>query len=272
MSKKTYCFKSSKLILMIMVLVFCFTAALVSATEKDNGQMSSKADSHIEKYQFQDSAENEDAPKIPICKDFMANLKALGEPPMVCDRKFHPKFKQFTWPKWEKMNAWENRDLIYQVWEERWKQANDPNYPYAKDLKRALEGSKQYLKQNVDSGNITLSVTSVQSDGKQTDVLQLEENRLYEMCDPTTGPLPNRKYFIFDTLTRKVDFKATEKSIQFGLYGETNIHYGDLFLYNGLPYAAFWDGNSKNGTMVIKGGYNDYCFIEYNSTNKKGEK
>ncbi len=60
--------------------------------------------------------------------------------------------------------------------------------------------------------------------------------------------------------------------MQFGLYGKANEHYADLFLYKGLPYAAFWYGNSESGTMVIKGGFNDYCFIEYKTTNQKGEK
>jgi len=225
-------------------------------------------------YHFQDIAENEDAPNIAVCRDFLANLKALGEPPMVCNRKFHPKFKQFTWPKWTTLDAWENRDLIYQIWEERFKKAYDKNYPYAKDSLRALEDSKKYLKQNVNSGNIALDVTRVQIDGKPTDVLRLEENKLYEVCNPQTisDPFPNRKYYIVDLTNRKVDFKATKASMLFGIHGHPNEHYGDMFLYKGVPYTAFWYGNSKSGMLVVKGGYYDYCFIEYSTTNKKGEK
>jgi hypothetical protein len=300
-----------KLILgmMVLMLAFCFSTLPVLAEKKVNGYISSKADRHIEKYQFQDSAENEDAPKIPICKDFMANLKALGEPPMVCDRKFHPKFKQFTWPKWQKLDAWENRDLIYQIWEARFSYGRgvgnyDGNTPYAKASQFTLEYIERYLKQNIDSGDITLSVTRVQIDGKSTTVLQFMEAKKRIPCTddgcfpcmadgfPSNSPFV-RQHYIVDLSKRKVDFKATKDSVLLSLYGsandgyfkapeesvrsrfqgDANEHYADMFLYQGLPYVAFWYGDSQSGVLLLGSELNNnYCIIEYNATTDKGEK
>ncbi len=261
------------------------------------------------KYQFQDSAEqdSEGALDIPICRDFMANLKALGEPPMVCDRKFHPKFKQFTWPKWTKLDAWENRDLIFQIWLERFKYGRasyDGNTPYAKASQFALEYRERYLKQNVDSGDITLSVTRVQIDGKSTAVLQFVEAKKSIPCTadgcfpctangfPSSTPFV-RQHYIVDLSNRKVDFKATKDSVLLGLYGsandgyfkasddsvrsrfqgDANEHYADMFLYQGLPYVAFWYGDSKSGVLLLgRERDGNYCIIEYNTINQKGEK
>ena len=243
------------------------------------------------KYMFEDSAENEDAPKIPVCRDFLANLKALGEPPMVCNRKFHPKFKQFGWPKWTTLDAWENRDLIFQIWDEQYKNSyGDTN------LRRSLEMSKQHLKQNVVSGNITLAVTRLQIDGKSADVLQFVEAMVNLPCTDdgfASSPLFGRQHYIIDLTKRKVDFKATEDSVLRGLHGsandgyfkatedsvlrrfhgDANEHYADLFLYQGLPYVAFWYGDSQRGVLVLGSELDgDYCIIEYNKTKQKGEK
>jgi hypothetical protein len=214
-------------------------------------------------YEFEDSARND--PDLAICKDMMANLKALGEPPMVCDRKFHPKFKQFSRPKWQKLDPWDNRDLIYQIWEERYKKAYDKNYPYADHTMRVLEGSKKYLKNHIERGEITLAVANFNIGGKSKDILQFVEDNVTVPCKAhwDTYGQRGRQHFFVDMNTHKVDFEATHASMLLGLQGEPNEHYGDVFLHKGVPYAALWYGNHEKGTLVVKGGREDYCAIEY---------
>jgi hypothetical protein len=215
-------------------------------------------------YEFEDSAMND--PSLAICVDMMANLKALGEPPMVCDRKFHPKFRQFSWPKWRKLDPWENRDLIYQIWDEHFKRAFDKNNPYAKDDLRAFEATKFNFRENIASDDITLAVTDVIIDGKPTGMLQFIESKIGFPCKQSgyfsSTPYGRQHYFV-DMKTRKVNFEANYASWLLGLQGHPNNYYGDIFLYKGVPYAAFWDGDNKKGMLVVKGGREDYCAIEY---------
>jgi hypothetical protein len=246
-----------------------------------------------EKYRFEESALNGGAEKRAICVDMMANLKELGEPPMVCDRKFSPKFKQFSLPSWTKLNPWENRELIFQIWEERYRAGYNDHTPYAKDARCSREITKQRLKGDIDRGDITLAVTHVKINDKATTVLQFVQGVVSWPC--TASGIPDnrplwRQHYVVDLTNRKVDFKATKESVLRGLYGsadngyfkapadsalsrfqgDANEHYADLFIHQGLPYVAFWYGNSQSGVLLIGRELDEnFCIIEYNATDKK---
>jgi|WetSurMetagenome_2_1015567.scaffolds.fasta_scaffold73295_2 hypothetical protein len=229
-----------------------------------------------EKYRFEESALNDAATRTAICLDMMANLKELGEPPMVCDRKFSPKFKQFSWPAWTKLDHWENRDLIYQIEDENFNQSFNKTKPYWQKYKRRHEEGKKYLKSDIDQGDITLATTRLKIDGKLTDVLMFIKDKISWPCKEHRNTLfqNGRQYYFVDMKNRKVDFVETQKSMLFGLEGEIKEYYGDMFLYKGVPYTALWYGDNKEGTLVIKGGVDDdYCAFEYNKRDEtKGKR
>jgi len=229
-----------------------------------------------EKYRFQESALNDYAEKRAICVDMMANLKELGEPPMVCDRKFSQKFKQFSWPVWTKLDPWEYRDLIYQIEDKNFDKSFNKTKPYWQEYKQKHEESKKYLKARIDRGDVTLAITRLKIDGRLTDVLQFIEEKKSFPCDrggfSSSIPFGRQHYFV-DMKNRKVDFEETRKSMLFGIYGHVNNYYGDMFLYKGVPYTALWYGDNKEGTLVIKGGLDDdYCAFEYNKSDETKEK
>jgi len=129
---------------------------------------------------------------------------------------------------------------------------------------------------------------------KPADVLQFVEAKGSLPCTDhgfASTTLFGRQHYIVDLSKRKVDFKATEYSMLSGLHGsandgyfkatedsalsrfqgDANEHYADLFLYQGLPYIAFWHGDYESGVLLLGSQLNDYCIIEYNTIKLKGE-
>ena len=197
-------------------------------------------------YSFSDLPENEDAPRIAICQDFIENLKRLGNPPMVCDRKFHPSMKQFTWPQWQPIDVFKHRGLVEQIWQQRYDPPEDENYPRAHANpnlawnRRAHAERKASFAEKARRGDIKLAVTKISIDGIQTTALRLYEGDKGYPCKPDDwqSGYPIRQFFIVDRSLQRVDFSATNESALRGYYSYSNEERPDLFFYKSKPYIA----------------------------------
>ena len=195
---------------------------------------------------------------FPVCQDFLANLKALGGPALVCDRKFHPRFKQFSWPKWEPLNPVQHKQLILQIWQ---KQFQDVLY----EGQSVFEKRKKDIDDILRSGAIDLAITRLKINEKPTTVLRFIDKSHEQLACDWLQPF-GRWYYALATDNTKVDFEMTEHSPLRGGYRP------DLFFYDGQYYTAYFSGNvplQEKGTIVLQGEL-DFCEFEFNA-NKKGK-
>lgn len=236
-------------------------------------------------YTFTDTSENEDAPRIALCRDFMENLKRLGSPPMVCDRTFHPSMKQFTWPQWKSIDPIVNRSLVEQIWQHDYGWAEDETSSRvrthlieAKEARQSHANWRATFEEMVRSGDTRLAVTRVPVDGDPTMVLRFSAGENASPCDPNGGEsaYPIWRYFIVDRQVKTINFQATDQSVFYGLYGYVENMRPDLFLYRGKPTIAYWYGYAQSsGGLQIFEDYNNYCLIDFTSTKtrtKEGKK
>jgi hypothetical protein len=230
-------------------------------------------------YRYTDTPENEEAPKIQVCQDFMENLRRLGNQPMVCDRKFHSKSTQFSWPKWQSINAAANRDLVEQIWQYQYSWAYDDgslrfkaNPLGAKDTQRYHAMLKESFKERARRGDLKLAITKVLIEGILTNVLRINESQNMSPCKPerwSSGPPPSRQYYIVDDRVLKVNFSATETSALNGYSSNMRDMRPDLFLYRGQPFVSAWGENGVGrGRIEVFGDQNNYCFIDYTATSE----
>lgn len=206
-------------------------------------------------YAPSDEAQGTATPSIQVCQDFLENLKRLGSPPMVCDRKFHPSMTQFTWPKWTPVDAIKHRYLVEQIWQNEYGWAHDEH------LRTSFETRAR-------SGEIALAVTQIPIDGKPTTVLRFINGDKESPCEPKywNSTYPLRQYFAVDPKLQKLDLGVTYKSVLNGYFDYAKEMRPDLFLHKGKPYTAFWDMKGDgNGTIEIFGDHRNFCHINFTS-------
>jgi hypothetical protein len=204
-------------------------------------------------YSLNNVPENEEASRMAICQDFMENLKRLGNPPMVCERKFHASMRQFTWPQWKSINVIKHRDLVEQIWQNEYGWAHD-------------EGLRALFQVNAKKGYIQLAVTQIPINDISVTVLRFVSSDKGNLCNPEgwDSTYPLRQFFVVDKNLQKIDFTATYKSVLQGKFSYSKEMNPDLFLYNKKPYIAFWDGQGKGrGIVEIFGDENNYCHINF---------
>ncbi len=216
-------------------------------------RISSLTAAPAETHSFRDMSENEEAPDMAICKDFLENLKRLGNPPMVCDRTFHHSMTQFAWPQWKPIDAIKHRDLVEQIWQ------NEIGWAHDKNLRTSFETRAR-------SGEIALAVTQIPIDGKPTTVLRFTNGDKDSPCEPKywDSTYPLRQYFAVDPKLQKINLGVTYKSVLNGYFSYSKEMRPDIFLYKGKPYMAFWDmqGVGK-GIIEIFGDHRNFCHINF---------
>jgi hypothetical protein len=201
---------------------------------------------------------------FPVCQDFLANLKALGGPALVCDRKFDPRFKQFSWPQWQTINPVQHKQLILQIWQKQFQ-----NVLY--EGQSVFENHKKALDDILRSRALDLAITRLTINDRATTVLRFIDKRHEHLACNWTQPI-GREYYALTEDNTQIDFETTEHSLLSGLSGLGNKSRADLFLYNGEPYTAFFSGNvplEGKGALFLKGDL-DFCEFEF-SANKKGK-
>ena len=195
---------------------------------------------------------------FPVCQDFLANLKALGGPALVCDRKFHPRFKQFSWPRWKKLDPVQHKPLLLQIWH---KQFQDVLY----EGQSVFEKYKKNIDDILRSRVIDFAITRLMINEKPTTVLRFIDKSHEQLACDWLQPF-GRWYYVLTEDNTQVDFETTEHSPLRGGYRP------DLFLYNGQYYTAYFSGNvplQEKGALVLRGEL-DFCEFEFNA-NKKGK-
>jgi hypothetical protein len=193
-----------------------------------------------------------------VCQDFLANLKALGGPAMLCDRKFHPRFKQFSWPKWEPLNPVQHKQLILQIWQKRFQDVLNKGQSVFEKHEKALD---DILRRQV----IDLAITRLTINNKPTTVLRFIDKRHEHLVCDWIQPF-GRWYYALTEDNTQIDFETTEHSPLRGGYRP------DLFFHNDQYYVAYFDGDvplQEKGTLVLQGEL-DFCEFEFNA-NKKGK-
>ena len=195
---------------------------------------------------------------FPVCQDFLANLKALGGPALVCDRKFHPRFKQFSWPKWQTLDPVQHKQLILQIWQKQFQNVFNKG-------QSVFENQKQALDDILRRQAIDLAITRLTINDKPTTVLRFIDKRHEHLACDWIQPF-GRSYYALTEDKTQIDFETSDRSPLRGGYRP------DLFLYNGQPYTAYFDGTvplKERGTLVLWGEF-DFCEFEFNA-NKKGK-
>jgi hypothetical protein len=193
-----------------------------------------------------------------VCQDFFANLKALGGPALVCDRKFHPRFKQFAWPKWEPLDPVQHEQLILQIWQKQFQNVLNKGQSVFEKHKKALDDILH--RQAID-----LAITRLTINDKPTTVLRFIDKRHEHLACDWLQPF-GRGYYALTEDNTQIDFETTEHSPLRGGYRP------DLFLYNGQYYTAYFSGDvplQEKGALVLRGEL-DFCEFEFNA-NKKGK-
>lgn len=218
-------------------------------------------------YSFSDIPENAEAPKIAVCRDFMENLQRLGNPPMVCDRRFDKTLTQFSWPQWKSIDPVQHRDLVEQIWRQWYGEKNRQSSGYQK----AYVGRLASFEESTRKGDITLAVTQVLINGVLREVIRFGEDEHSRPCKPNGWSSTFvRQHYIVDHELKNIDFVATAESALNGYYSYVNDMRPDLFLYNGKPYVAAWYENGINrGHIEVFGNYENYCFINYTPIKKE---
>jgi hypothetical protein len=199
---------------------------------------------------------------FPVCQDFLANLKALGGPALVCERKFHPRFKQFSWPQWKTIKPVQHKQLILQIWQKQFQNVFNRGQSVFENHKKALDDILR--RQAID-----LAITRLTINNKPTTILRFIDKRHELLNCNWTQPI-GREYYALTEDNTQIDFETTEHSLLSGLGGLGNNHRADLFLYNGEPYTAFFSGDvprGEKGGLFLRGDL-DFCEFEFN-TNKK---
>lgn len=169
-----------------------------------------------------------------VCTAFLKNLEASPPfPPMACDVKFRPEFKDFRTPEWRDVDVWENRDLELQI--------GTPPVNEAEKI-RGLANIKDYI----DAGMLVYreSRFDIDNDGVSDQIVA----RIHGKCVPEKkdASVPYwRNYQVYDASSRKLDIG---KAQFYGSHWDTT----SLFTYKGFTYYASLLGGVTNESYFGK--------------------
>lgn len=265
--------KVHKLILAIMLLVFCFTLVPVLAAEKSNANVSGKkliaSNAKPGKcYKILSGKE-----KI-MCRLFQENLNHFcKKTSMVCEPPIHPDFaKYFTVPKWETVDYKSHLDVIEQYIKIR---AIIPINCSGKCVTNVRENKwqeyKQELLKRLESGKLKLVCASIQIkydyDNKSKSAYKLVDT-VCSTDDPKNYEISRRPgLMIIDEDTGKPNEYYSKTPILLG-HNDIIVYQGDAYLL-GLDHSLYFpDLYSRN---KIECNY-QYINYQYNFGSNKGGK
>lgn len=185
-----------------------------------------------------------------LCRALEQNLNVFkDDPPMVCERKFDARFKDFRVPNWEPLDAKENRDLLEQIYKAQFSLAvtkdSDKKFAEEKWLK-----FKPELEKKLGEGRVFLSKSrfDLAHNGEHVTVLKLVDNG----CDPVkhirfvNQPDPTLHVFVDDTTELDPRYARTARFMAEPFFYQGRVHLSE---WNGLPnteppqlnvYETFW--------------------------------
>lgn len=166
----------------------------------------------------------------PLCRDLVENFNRFkDEPPMVCERRFHPDMKQFTLPDWIEVNAQEYKAIIARI--------------LTKEKKRAM--SFEIVEHIFNKPELRLyrSMIDINFDGRKNTVymMVLDSCGVERNYKSTTAP---RYIFMAERSNKHDDANGFE-------YFNGSV-YGGIFYYKGRPYLHSWTIGSAFGTDLSR--------------------
>lgn len=182
---------------------------------------------------------------VEVCEAFLKNLNSFpGDPPMVCERKIHPNFPEFSKPTWQPMDPREHFDLIEQIGRQR-SQHSESEEDFIRDREKRVAWFKERLAKE------QLRLATTELDIEQNGTITRQVLLRYELfdCDPTdemqfTGST-GRRLYVLDAAQSQLDLEKSK-----------NVSYmarADIFLYKNRVYLTQWGGHPgfKNGTLAV---------------------
>lgn len=208
------------------------------------------------------------ASDLPLCKAFVENLNSFPErkEPMVCERPLHPKSRDFSRPEWKALDPMQYVDLLMQ---------DAALSPYSRYEKQKLskdellaweKKARANIKKNIEQGELTLSVASLdldgpasRPDGKSENVLRVEVGR----CNPKKiVEYPSYKrgfhyYIVNDSLTEvAMEFAWSATGIAPFLY------HGKVY-FDGFTVSNMPDPDLSDAQRAAKAGVGEYEIYIY---------
>ncbi len=278
MQKQMVYFRSNKLILVMLVVVFCFSALPVSAAEKD-AEVGSKIKSCYrlipqEVYSGPPGKPSSPDNKHPVCKVLLNNLNEFCDekpPNMVCEFKIHPRYKtKLSVPKWTKLDIYKNLDRIeamvrspFEIYESTAQNKSYQDEAWQKYYTR--------MKKGLDEGTATLhsATFDLRNLGRSYDVLRVQ----HEKCTGQRIILnlhddPKVAAYEFEPSWLDVEYSALALK---QIIPPSIIKIGtmkDIFFFQGETFSYNWSENKLSIYRPFRGkngGFNihDICWIEY---------
>ncbi len=176
--------------------------------------------------------------QFELCREFEKNLNTFkDEPPMVCERKINPEFKDFTMPKWKALEPKENMDVLEKII--RYRSKNQTVEVQDKKWKT--------VKNRINKGKVRLwrGYFDIDHNGKREVVWKLNAYG----CDPNDeasfGWPSTFALSIVDENKRIMD-----KQYQYRVLHPLSF---DVFLYKGRTYLINWRGRLgfENGHISV---------------------
>jgi len=159
--------------------------------------------------------------KYQLCRELVKNFNRYkNDPPMVCERKFHSDYKNFTLPKWSTLDPEKNIELLERLLVKEARKERNKSFPAL--VKRIKEGRAHLWKAEID----------INFDGKSNTVFMLTTHK----CDPVRDF--NKGIAPVLTFMAEQNYPNPNKPAFKSLNGKL---YGGIFYYKGRPYFHSWD-------------------------------
>lgn len=180
-----------------------------------------------------------------VCKAYGKNLNSFKSLPhaMVCERKIDPKFTDFKKTEWQKLDVWENREIVRKMDRYLWNsRTENQKEAFDKNTEQWLEKLKERIKNN----EIAISHTRVDIDnnGKLDNVIR------YEMGTCSDA---NENSFSRPLGYLLVVFNEDMTAVNERLSNFTGTFQLGIFIYKGRTYLDYWGGDLKfkNGEVDV---------------------
>lgn len=167
---------------------------------------------------------------VEVCEQYMKFL-ATQKTALNCDRNIPPEFSPLKKPNWQKLDLWENRELILRI-EDYLTIPND--YKATKPSSREKnEDSIEYAHKHGTPLYLWSADIDIDNDGRKETVLKYRSHS----CQSWDGPKPplwRAPIVVFDMSKRVIDIEKTHLLMQ----------------NEGKHYVSNWDEAKKTGKRL----------------------
>ena len=196
-----------KKIILYLILAFCLLSTLISSASA-GGYFLIEKRSYVSK-----GREN-------ICEKLVVNFnKFKDETPLVCERKFHPSYKTFSLPQWEKLEPAQHANTLDRLLTKEIRRSWKYGIPTIR--KRIAEGTLQLWRSQID----------INFDGKPNTVYMMNSHKCNPIKDYERDIAPQMRF-----MAERNDSVPTNLAFEFF----NGSAYGGIFYYKGRSYLHSW--------------------------------